>query len=79
VRERETETHRESETERETEKYMYSLSLESRKECQIPWGWNIGSCELAHGCWESNLGPLEEQPVLSTTEPSLHPTPSGKS
>lgn len=23
-----------------------------------------GSCELPCECWESNLGPLEEQPVL---------------
>ena len=27
--------------------------------------------ELPCGCWESNLEPLEEQPVLLTTEPSL--------
>ena len=24
-------------------------------------------CELPYGCWELNLGPLEEQPVLLTT------------
>jgi hypothetical protein len=29
------------------------------------------SCELPCGCWELNLGPLEEQPVLLTMEPSL--------
>jgi hypothetical protein len=28
------------------------------------------SCELPYGYWESNPGPLEEQSVLSTTEPS---------
>ena len=28
-------------------------------------------CEPPHGCWELNLGPLQEQPVLSTTEPLL--------
>lgn len=28
-------------------------------------GW-----ELPHGCWELKQGPLEEQPELSTTEPS---------
>jgi len=27
--------------------------------------------ELPCGCWELNLGPLEEQPVLLTAEPSL--------
>jgi hypothetical protein len=31
------------------------------------------SCELSIGWWELNLGPLEEQPVLLTTEPSLQP------
>ena len=33
-------------------------------------------CELPGGCWELNLSPLEEQPVLLTvesfTEPSDH-------
>jgi hypothetical protein len=29
----------------------------------------MGTC----GCWELNLGPLQEQQVLLTTEPSLHP------
>ena len=33
------------------------------------------NCELSHECWELNLGPLEEQPVLLTTEPSLQPCP----
>jgi hypothetical protein len=27
----------------------------------------------SYGCWELNLGPLEEQPVLLTAEPSLQP------
>ena len=31
------------------------------------------SCELPYGCWELNPGPLEEQSVLLTTEPSLQP------
>ena len=30
-------------------------------------------CELPHGCWELNSGPLREQPVLLITEPSLQP------
>ena len=29
------------------------------------------SCELPCGYWELNLGPLKEQPVPLTTEPSL--------
>jgi hypothetical protein len=29
--------------------------------------------KLPHGCWELNQGPLEEQPVLVISEPSLQP------
>jgi hypothetical protein len=30
-------------------------------------------CEPPCGCWELNSGPLEEQSVLLTTEPSIQP------
>ena len=30
-------------------------------------------CELPCGCWQLDLGPLQEQPVLLTTESSLQP------
>ena len=30
-------------------------------------------CQLPHKCWEQNPGPLQQQPVLLTTEPSLQP------
>jgi hypothetical protein len=33
----------------------------------------IDDCEPPCGCWELNSGPLEEQPVLLTTEPSRQP------
>jgi hypothetical protein len=33
----------------------------------------IDDCKPPCGCWELSLGPLEEQPVILTTEPSLHP------
>jgi hypothetical protein len=33
-------------------------------------------CEPPCGCWELNSGPLEEQSVLLTTEPSLQPSSS---
>ena len=33
----------------------------------------IDNCELPCGCWELNLGPLEEQPVLLIAELSLQP------
>ena len=38
-------------------------------ELQTPYG----RAKLPCGCWELNPGPLEEQPVLLTTEPSLQP------
>ena len=34
-------------------------------------GLIIDGCEPPCGCWELNLGPLEEQSVLLTCEPSL--------
>ena len=36
----------------------------------------MDGCRLPCGCWELNSGPLEEQPVLLTTEPSLQPQKS---
>jgi hypothetical protein len=33
----------------------------------------IDGCEPPSSCWELNSGPLEEQLVLLTAEPSLHP------
>ena len=52
----------------------------------------LSACMLAHqkktsdlitdgdeppcGCWKLNSGPLEEQGVLLTTEPSLQPPPT---
>jgi hypothetical protein len=34
----------------------------------------IDNCKLPCGCWELNSGPLEEQLVFFTAEPSLQPT-----
>lgn len=36
-----------------------------------------GSCRLPCGYWELNRGPLEEQPVLFNTEPTLQPLEAG--
>jgi hypothetical protein len=30
-------------------------------------------CELLCGCWELDLGPLQDQPELLTTEPTFQP------
>ena len=38
---------------------------------------SIDGCEPSCGCWELNSGPLEEQTVLSTSEPSLQPPLNG--
>lgn len=34
-----------------------------------------GVCKLPYGCWESNPGSLEEQPVFSSAESRLQPHP----
>ena len=46
---------------------------ETRRGHQPPWNWVIYGCEMFRGSWELNLGPLEDQPVLLTTEPSFQP------
>jgi hypothetical protein len=33
----------------------------------------MDGCEPPCGCWDLNSGPLEEQSVLLTAEPSLQP------
>jgi hypothetical protein len=46
---------------------MYTIEHQKRVSDFIRDG-----CELPCGCRELNSGPLEEQSVLLTTEPSLH-------
>lgn len=54
--------------------FMYTGVLSA---CKFVWWYGISrtgvtqSSELPCGCWELNLGPREEQPVLLTSEPSL--------
>ena len=38
---------------------------------QFPGTGVTDSCEMTYGCWELNLGPLEEQLVFLTVEPPL--------
>ena len=47
--------------------YVYNI-LQARGRHLITDG-----CEPPCGCWELNSGPLEEQAMLLTTEPSLQP------
>jgi hypothetical protein len=60
--------------------YLFPQRLE--EDIRGPGTGVVDGCELPCGCWESNLGLLEEQPVLLTTEPAqlsspihLSPTP----
>lgn len=51
--------------------HVFLLSSEGRREHWMPWNWSYRWLWTAIYFWESNLGPLEEQPVLFTTETSL--------
>lgn len=44
---------------------MFAVPRDARG--QISWGLSYGPC----GCWELNVGPLEEQSAILTAEPSL--------
>ena len=54
--------------------YIYNILPPCIPECQkrVPDLITDG-CEPPCRCWELNSGPLEEQPVLLTTEPPLQP------
>jgi hypothetical protein len=39
----------------------------------IAYCYGLDSCEPPRGFWELNSGPLEEEAVLLTDEPSLQP------
>lgn len=47
--------------------YLCAMCPQKPEEEDIgfPWMGVLGSCELAHRCWELNLSLLEQQPVLS--------------
>jgi hypothetical protein len=49
--------------------YVSDLSSHTQKRESDPIR---DGCEPLCGCWELNSGPLEQQPALLTTEPSLH-------
>jgi hypothetical protein len=48
--------------------YIIAAFRHTRKRASDPI---IDGCEPPCGCWELNSGPLEEQSVLLTAEPSL--------
>jgi hypothetical protein len=49
------------------------VSEEARSRHWIPWNWSHKQLGAVYGCWKLNSGPLEEQPVVLTTVPSLQP------
>jgi hypothetical protein len=50
--------------------YAVAIFRHSRRGHQI---FVTDGCEPPRGCWDLNLGPLEEQSVLLTAEPSHQP------
>lgn len=58
--------------------YVYQehiVPMELRRGCQITESRVTHSCELSCGCWELNLGYLQEQQAPLIDEPSLEPPP----
>jgi hypothetical protein len=52
----------------------HTVFTEARRgSSDCPGTGDTGSCQLLHGFWELNLGPLEVKPVFLTTELSLQP------
>ena len=52
--------------------HMYTVLGEARRGCRSSETGVKGSCEHPRGCWELNLGPLQEQyGLLITEQPSL--------
>lgn len=47
--------------------HRHALPTEAKECVASGTGVNNG-CEQPFGCWESNVGPLEEQPVFITAE-----------
>ena len=54
--------------------YMSTLQLSSDTHQKRASDPITDGCVPPCGCWELNSGPLEGQPVLLTTEPSLQPS-----
>ena len=51
--------------------------MSGQKRGQTLWSWRDRH-ELSCGCWEGNLGPLEEQQVLLTEDSSLQTPPNSR-
>jgi hypothetical protein len=59
--------------------YLYLIPCISLVPTEARRGFQIGvtgGCKLSYKCWELNPGPMEEQSVSLTNEPSLQPSTS---
>lgn len=55
---------------------LYLVSVGVRRGCLTPGTGGVDGCESPCWLWESNLGPVQEQQVLLTPEPTRqHPLP----
>jgi hypothetical protein len=54
--------------------HLYAWSVQRTEEDIGSPGTGVtGGCEPLFGCWESNLGPVQEKQVFLTTELTLQP------
>jgi hypothetical protein len=53
--------------------HIHAMPMDTRRWHQIPRTGVLDACEWLGGYWKPNSGPLEEQRVLLTAEPSLQP------
>lgn len=51
--------------------HMHTVPQEFRRGCYVPWDWNYKRSEPPDRSWTWNSGPLKEQSVVLTTEPSF--------
>lgn len=52
---------------------MCAVPPKTRRGCEIPISGTVHTGELPCGCWELDLGVVQEQPVFLIAEPSLWP------
>ena len=57
------------------EYFAYTCACKPEENNKSPGFEVTGGCELPHGCWEPNPGPLQEQPVLACNSEIHLPVP----
>jgi hypothetical protein len=48
--------------------YLYAVTVEASTGIRSPGAEVTDSCELPRGCWEPNLGSLQDQQLFLTAE-----------